>query len=169
MKSLIGCYISHDSTFYQIYNRHIYYELPTLLYINHFVEGLQLARTEGVVPIVAVSPVVSHVLPVCVRLQIYVQFFYSSTRLFLLIGLYQSNNGSATVTVLGQITKKGDGVEVMQQHQVTLPPGTYRFMFAAYNHEKVNSVVVKDIAKMDGECADDGKRWFLYRFGLGVV
>ena len=128
------------------------------MYVFHFVEGLQLARTEGAVPIVAVSPVVSHALPVCVRLQINMQIYDSNSRWFLLIGLYQSNNGNATITVLGQITRKGDASEVTQQHQVTLSAGTYRFMFAAYNHENIVSVVVQDITMMDGECVGDGKR-----------
>ena len=128
------------------------------MYVFHFVEGLQLARTEGAVPIVAVSPVVSHMLPVCVRLQIDIQIYESNSGWFLLVGLYKSNNGNATITFLGQITKNGDASGVTQQ-QVTLPTGTYRFMFAAYNHEKVYSVVVQDITMMDGECVDDGKRY----------
>ena len=141
---------SYNRAFYPIF-----YGLTR--FFCYFVGGLWLSGQIAVVePVVALSPVVSHALPVCVRLELILEM-NEVDRWFLLIGLNYPNNGSNDIMVLGQITKKAVSTLAAQQRQVTLPAGTYRLLLAAYNNEDVYSVSVKNIHAVDGECLDDGK------------
>ena len=119
--------------------------------------GLQMFRVLGPMPLVVVSPIVSQTLPVCVRLELLGEFTNGNSRWFILIGLYQPNNGNGTIMVLGQISKERDTYSQDTKNQMTLPAGTYRLLLASHNNAEVDHIVVKNINVLDGECTDDGE------------
>ena len=115
---------------------------------------------EGIGPFIAMSPAVSHASPACVRLQ---TFLVEETGVesYIIIGLYQSSNGSNTINTLGQITTVTGG-----KHQVTLPTGTYRLLLVLYNYAHFDVVSIRNITLMAEKCTDDGKQWLFCRLIL---
>ena len=109
-------------------------------------------------PLVAVSPLVVHTLPVCLQLDLLADILDTGSRWFLAISLYRETHDNITIVVLGQISQtEGEGY---RQNQITLPAGTYRLLLSSHNNDLVQ-VYLTGITVKDGECVDNGE-WFVY-------